>query len=56
MSQKKQIAELKARLKAFREQCKKCDAWECGHCAEPKWDLEQKIERLKAEARHEYHP
>ncbi|MDR0662660.1 MAG: hypothetical protein LBF80_01085 [Spirochaetaceae bacterium] len=43
----REISELQTELKRKREQCKKCDAWECGHCAESKWNLINKIERLK---------
>jgi hypothetical protein len=46
----REIHELQAELKRRREQCKKCDVMEYGHCAEPKWNLMNKIERLKKEA------
>jgi hypothetical protein len=51
----REIHELQAELKRRREQCKKCDAIECGHCAEPKWNLMNKIEQLKKNAGNEDH-
>jgi hypothetical protein len=49
MNKRKELSELKARLEARRKACKECDAWECGYCGVPKWDLEQRIERLERE-------
>jgi hypothetical protein len=48
MSTKKQIAELKMQLNAFKKQCKTCKTWGCGHCAEPKFLLLEKIKRLES--------
>jgi hypothetical protein len=49
MNKRKELSELKARLEARRKACKECDAWECGYCGVPKWNLEQRIERFERE-------
>jgi hypothetical protein len=49
----KQIDEMKSQLAMKKELCKKCDRMECGHCAEPKFRLEEAIERLEAKKREE---
>jgi hypothetical protein len=48
---KKQIAALKKELAERRKYCAECEIgkWECGHCAEPKWELKKNIERLEKE-------
>ncbi|MDR0387255.1 MAG: hypothetical protein LBH57_04390 [Treponema sp.] len=45
----KKIAVLEAELAERRKHCENCEIgkWECGHCAEPKWNLEKAIEQLR---------
>jgi hypothetical protein len=45
--ERKKLAALKAELTARREECKKCGAWECGYCGDPKWNLEKAIAQLE---------
>jgi hypothetical protein len=51
INREKRIKELKAKLEAIQENCKKCHQWECGYCSESKWYLVKEIERLELEAR-----
>ena len=46
------LKNLKAALKARREECSVCPSrgWgDCGYCAVPKWELELAIERIEKE-------
>jgi hypothetical protein len=45
------IAVLKVALADRRKQCENCETgkWGCGHCAEPKWDMENEIAHLEKE-------
>jgi hypothetical protein len=44
---KKELAELKARLKVKKDVCKTCGQWECGYCGVSHWKTEQEIGRLE---------
>ena len=43
-------AALKARIAEMRAHCAACDRWECGYCAEPRLNLEIRLERLLLDA------
>jgi hypothetical protein len=43
------IKKLEASLAEFKKQCKGCKCWECGHCAEPKFDMQNRLAFLKSQ-------
>jgi ribosomal protein L4 len=48
------VKHIETRLVEWKAQCKGCIQWECGHCGEPKYDLENELNRLDPEAYKRY--
>jgi hypothetical protein len=43
MARMERVKQIETRLAKWKVQCKECIQWECGHCGEPKYDLENEL-------------
>jgi hypothetical protein len=53
-ARRERVKQIETMLVEWKFQCKKCVQWECGHCGEPKYDLENELNRFDPEAYKKY--